>query len=171
MSTPDGESGSPAAVRRWREPTSLLPLRWGTYRERLLAGLCLIVSGGIATAGSNYASTWLLYLGLGVHVLGWCIVPSAGWRRIVAVAPATLFTLALLAGPRFLVGLVVPYLCWLLVRHRPLIAYPTAVLVLTAAIALGELLRDYRGMLLALSIEFAVMVGSAWIAWLIARGR
>ncbi len=156
---------------RWREPTSLLPLRWGGYRGRLALGLWLIVSGGVAIAGSNTNVLWLLTLGTGAHIVGWCILPSAGWRRITVVLPSTIAAWLLLSGPRFLVGLVVPYLGWLLVRHRPLVAYPTAILVLAGAIVLGELLKDYRGMLLALGIEFAVMVAAAWVARLLARGR
>jgi hypothetical protein len=77
----------------------------------------------------------------------------------------------LLPGPRYLVVLIIPYLAWLLVRHRPGLAWLTGVLVLAGAIVLGQLYSAYEHMLLALGIEFAVMVGSAWLARAIAVRR
>jgi hypothetical protein len=156
---------------RRRDPASLVPLRWGGYRTRLVAGLWLIVSGGVAIAGSNTFVLLLLLAGTVAHVAGWCILPSAGWRRVVAVLPSTIAVWVLLPGPRFLVVLVVPYLAWLLVRHRPAIAYPTAVFVLAAAIAVGQLASGYEDMLAGLAVVFAVMVASAWLAAMLSQAR
>ena len=54
---------------RPREATALIPLRWGSYRERYLGGLWLIVGGGIAIAGSDTFALWLLWLGSGAAVI------------------------------------------------------------------------------------------------------
>jgi hypothetical protein len=147
-----------------REPTALLPLRWGGYRERYLGGLCLIIGGGVAIAGSDTFALWLLWVGTIAHAAGWCILPAAGWRRLVVILPSTISMWLLLPGPRYLVVLVVPYLGWMLVRHRPALAYPTVIFVLAGAILLGQVFSEYRDMLEVLGIEFAIMVGSAWIA-------
>ena len=149
---------------RPREPTALIPLRWGTYRERYLGGLWLIIGGGVAIAGSDTYVLLLLLAGNVAYIAGWCILPSAGWRRLVAVFPSTLAMWLLLPGPQYLVVLVIPYLGWLLVRHRPALTYVTAIFVLAGAILLGEVYSAYRDMLEALAIAFAIMVGSAWIA-------
>ena len=165
MSAPD-----PSPVR-WREPASLVPLRWGGYRTRLYGGLWLIASGGVAIAGSNTFVLLLLLAGTIAHVAGWCILPSAGWRRVTVVLPATIAVWALLPGPRFLVMLVIPYLAWLLVRHRPWFAYPTVAFVLAAALVVGQLSSGYADMLWGLGVVVAVMVGSAWLAAVVSRGR
>jgi hypothetical protein len=139
-------------------------LRWGDRRSRAIAGGILIISGAIAVAGADTFVLWLLLLGTVVHVAGWCIMPSAGWRRVVAVALSTPAVLLLLTGPRFIGVLVLPYIAWLLVRHRPLRSYPTLIFVLAAAIILPRLYGDYSGMLPALGIELTVMAASAWAA-------
>jgi hypothetical protein len=157
-------SALPYRPEPWREPTSLLPLRWGRYRERYLSGLCLIVGGGVAIAGSDTFALWLLWAGSITHIAGWCILPSAGWRRLVVILPSTISMWLLLPGPRYLVVLVIPYLGWLLVRHRPALAYPTAIFVLAGAILLGQVVSEYRDMLEVLGIEFAIVVASAWLA-------
>jgi len=151
-----------------REPTALLPLRWGGYRERYLGGLGLIVGGGVAIAGSDTFALWLLWIGTIAHIAGWCILPSAGWRRLIVVLPSTISMWLLLPGPRYLVVLVIPYLGWLLVRHRPALAYPTAIFVLAGAILLGQVYSEYRDMLEVLAITLVIMVASAWVARAIA---
>jgi hypothetical protein len=60
--------------------------------------------------------------------------------------------------------LVLPYIAWLLVRNRPARSYPTLTFVLAGAVIVARVFPDYEGMLPALVIEFAVMVGSAWVA-------
>lgn len=130
-----------------------LPLRWGDSATRLWAGMWLIAGGGTAIAGSNTEALWVLAMGTIAHVAGWCILPAAGWRRAVAVAPATLTMWLLLAGPRFVIVLVVPYLLWLLVRHRRPLAGLTAVPVAVVALLVGDAFgQDYSRMLLALAI-------------------
>jgi hypothetical protein len=158
----------PAAVgRTWREPTSAVRLRWGSYRGRLAGGFVLIVGGGAAIAGSNTFSLLLALAGVVAHVAGWSILPSAGWRRVVASVPSTLAMIGLLGGPQFLGVLVIPYIGWLLVRHRPARSYPTLTFVLAAAIVVARIFTGYAEMLPALAIVVAVMIASAWAARLL----
>ncbi len=163
---------SPAAPTSRRAPTEQLPLRWGDHATRLWAGIWLTVGGGVAIAGSNTEALWVLAMGTAAHVAGWCVLPSAGWRRVVAVGPSTLTVWLLLAGPRFVIVLVVPYLLWLLVRHRPPLAGLTAVPVAVAAILVGDAFgQDYSRMLPALAIVGATMAAGAWAARLLPDRR
>ncbi len=156
------------APTRWREPTSSLSLRWGAYRTRWLGGLLLIVAGGLAIAGGSASSAFanfLLAAGSVAHVTGWAVLPSVGWRRVVAMAPSTLAMWFLLTGPGWLAVLLLPYLGWLLVRHRPLASYATAMFVLAAAVLAARVFgEEYSGMLPALGIVGAVAFVSAWAA-------
>jgi hypothetical protein len=171
-----------AAASDWREPTALLPLRWGDYRSRLLGGLALAVAGGVAIAGGGAITPFanlLLVAGTVAHVAGWAVLPATGWRRVWALIPSIVVMWALLAGPRWLWVLVVPYLGWLLVRHRPWASLPTALVVLAAAVIAGRLFgAEYAGMLPALGGVAATGVLAAWAAravhvaqWRVRRGR
>lgn len=152
---------------RWREPTSLLPLRWGTWAGRSWGGLWLIVGGGVAIAGSSAATTFTLLLaamGTAAHVIGWCVLPSRGWRRIVAIVPSTFAMLALLPGPGYLTVLVVPLLAWLIVRSRPLRVFPMAAFVVATGIVLARIFPEYDGMLTASAVALFVVLGAGWAA-------
>lgn len=145
-------------------------LSWGDAATRLWAGGWLIVGGGTAIAGSNTESLWLLTLGTIAHVTGWCILPAAGWRRTLAVGPATLAMWLLLTGPRFAVVLVVPYLLWLLVRHRPPVSVVSAAPVVVVAIAAGDVAGlDYTRMLPTLGVVTVTMAVCAWGVALLTR--
>lgn len=151
----------------WREPTAAIPLRWGSYRSRLIGGIWLIVAGGVAIAGGSAISAFaqtLLSAGTVAHVLGWAVLPSTGWRRVWAMWPSTLAMWFLLTGPGWLAILVLSYLGWLLVRHRPIASYPTVIFVLAGAVIIARLFPVYPDMLIALGIEGAVIVASAWAA-------
>jgi hypothetical protein len=163
---------------RWREPTTNLRLRWGGYRTRMLGGVLLIVAGGLAVAGGAASSPFahfLLYAGSIAHIAGWSVLPSAGWRRVWALVPSTTVMWALLAGPGWLWILVLPYLGWLLVRHRPLAAYPTLLFVIAGAVLVAPLFPSYDLMLPALGTMATIMVLSALAARAVhiaqARGR
>ncbi len=151
--------------------TTTLPLRWGAAWARTVGGGALIVSGAVAIAGSNTYVLLLLLAGLLAHVAGWAVMPADGWRRVVAVVISTPAVLLLLTGPRFIGVLVLPYIGWLLVRGRPLRSYPTVTFVLAGAVIVARLFPDYSGMLPALAIESAVIVGSAWAARAVAGTR
>jgi hypothetical protein len=155
----------------WAEPTRALPLRWGTYPGRYLAGLCLVVSGAVCLQGANANFGLPLALGTLAHVIGWWIMPAAGWRRIWVVLPSLLCTWILLIGPAGVGLLAIPFAAWLLVRHRPLPAYLLALVVLAAGVLLREVYAEYSGMLPALAIMAVVIVGCAWLARLAASSR
>ena len=156
------------APDRWREPTSLLPLHWGRYRDRYLLGLVLIVSGGVHLQGSNTYTLPFLLVATTATAVGWSILPSRGWRRLVVVLPATFQIWLLLPGPFWVFTLVVPYLAWMLVRHRPLRSYVTVLLPLANSFIVPVFFTEYSGMLAALGISMAVFVAAAWLARLIA---
>jgi hypothetical protein len=155
-------------MAEWREPTRAIPLRWGGWMSRSWGGLWLILGGGAAVAGSSAANPpfTLLLAAAGVvaHVLGWAVLPSRGWRRVVVILPSTLAMVALLSGPGYLVVLVVPLLGWLLVRHRPLRVVPFAAFVIATGIVLARLFPAYSGMLIASAVALFVVIGAAWAA-------
>lgn len=161
------ESASPVAA--WREPTSLIPLKWGTYRERYVAGLLLIVAGTIALQGSNIYAVWFFVLGPLGLIVGWSIMPARGWRRVLGATLAPLFAFALLSGPQSVWTLTLPYLLWLCVRHRPARSYVTVVFPIASGVILAQFLEEYGGMPVALSISGLVLAASAWMARLIAK--
>ncbi|HEY4151753.1 MAG TPA: hypothetical protein VGM38_00385 [Pseudolysinimonas sp.] len=144
--------------------TTTRPLRWGGRRARAIGGGILIVAGAVAIAGSDTYVLLLLLAGLLAHVAGWAVMPADGWRRVVAVVISTPAVFLLLTGPRFIGVLVLPYIAWLLVRHRPARSYPTLTFVLAGAVIVARVFPDYEGMLPAVAIEFVVIAGSAWVA-------
>jgi hypothetical protein len=146
------------------EPTSALPLRWGTYRLRYASGLALIVSGGIAIQGASAYVGYPLAIGTLAHVVGWWIMPAAGWRRIWVVVPSLLGCIILLIGPAVVGILAVPLACWLIVRHRPAITLLLAVPVLVIGLLLRGVYAEYEGMLSALALMGVLMAASAWVA-------
>ncbi|TPW71793.1 hypothetical protein [Schumannella sp. 10F1B-5-1] len=153
-----------AARSRFVEPTRLLPLRWGGYRSRLSGGILLIAAGGIAIAGSNTFQLLLLLAGTSAHVLGWAIIPSDGWRRVVAALPSTLGFWIALSGPKYLEVLLLPFAAWLLVRHRPAVAWLTIAVLGAVAVAVSLQVTDYQWMLPAGGVMGAAFVGSAYLA-------
>lgn len=156
------------ADQRWREPTSLLPLHWGTYLGRYLAGLLLIIGGAIQLQGSNTYTLNFLLIGATAHAVGWSIMPARGWRRIVAVIPSSAIIWLLLTGPFSLWMLTITFIGWLIVRHRPARSFVTAILPLANGVMIAQFFSEYSQMLPALAISFAVFVASAWLARLIA---
>jgi len=154
-----------------RAPAAAVPLRWGRYGDRVAWGLALVIAGAVAIAGSSALWPWLPVLGVVAHVAGWAILPAAGWRRVTAAGVATPATLLLLAGPHWIGGLVVGSLAWLLVRHRPPIAWTTALLPLAAALWIGRTAPASGGVLPALALMLAALVAAAWLAALLSSGR
>jgi hypothetical protein len=149
---------------RWREPSSQLALRWGSWIGRSWGGLLLIVGGGAAIAGTTASTVWLAAAGILAHGIGWSVMPSSGWRRLVVVLPSTSAMVVLLSGPTYLAVLVITFLAWLLVRHRPLRVWPMAAFVVAAGIVLARIYPDYSGMLPALGVAAGILVGAAWAA-------
>ncbi len=162
-------TGTTVARRPWREPSASLPLHWGSYRERYAIGLILIVGGAIQLQGSNTYTLLLLLIGTAAHITGWSIMPARGWRRLAVIVPATAQIWLSLTGPQSMWTLAIPYACWLLVRHRPALAYLTVLLPVANGVIMVRVFSDYSGMPLALAISMSVFVGAAWLARLIAR--
>lgn len=159
------------AAARWREPALRLPLRWGTYRGRYLAGLLFIISGLVVLDGSNTYVVPFLLIGTVTHTTGWLIFPAPGSRRIWAVGPSLAVVWLLLTGPQSLWFMAVPFLGWLLVRERPLRSYVTVLLVIGAGIGLSYALHNAHDEPTAFGVESAVVVGSAWLARLLATTK
>ncbi len=153
------------------EPTRSLPLRWGTYRLRYASGLALIVSGAIAIQGGSAYVGFPLAMGILAHVVGWWVMPAAGWRRIWVVLPSLLSVIILLIGPAVVGILAVPVACWLLVRHRPAITLLFAAPVLVIGLLLRGVYAEYGGMLEALAVMGVLIAGCVWAARLVAASR
>lgn len=162
------ESASSTPAPRWREPTRALPLHWSTYVDRYALGLLLIVGGAAAVQGSNTYALNFLAAGTVIHALGWSILPAQGWRRVLVVLPATAQTWLFVAGPQWVWTLLVPYVAWLIVRHRPVRSYITVLFPLAASLVLPAFVSEYSGMPVALVISMTVFVASAWLARVIA---
>ena len=160
-----------AAEFRWQEPTKRLPLRWGTYRGRYLAGLLLIVGGLLHLQSSTTHLLWPLVVGTVAHTIGWWTLPAAGWRRLAVPLVCGVQVWLLLTGPQSMWTLVIPYCAWLLVRHRPAISYVTVLAVVLNGVAAAALFREYAQMPLALFISAGVLSGAAWTARFLAAAR
>lgn len=149
---------------RWREPTSTLPLRWGSYTGRYLTGLTLILSGGIGLQGANPYMLFLLIASTAAHATGWLILPGKGKRRIWGMTAGVVTIWLLLPGPQALTLLVIPFVAWLAVRERPLRSYVTVVLVLATGVINANIFREYSGMPAAILIVVGAVVASTWVA-------
>ena len=77
--------------------------------------------------------------------------------------------LTLLIGPLAVWMLVIPFLCWLIVRHRPWRSFVTVLLPLASGVILPNFFVEYSGMLPALVISMSVFVGAAWLARALAK--
>ncbi|WP_167042944.1 hypothetical protein [Salinibacterium sp. ZJ454] len=150
------------------EPTALLPLRWGTYRGRYLAGILFILGGMIGLQAASTQFLVPLITGTALHTIGWWIMPAAGWRRHLVVFPCGVQIWLLLTGPQSVWTLAIPYLAWLLIRHRPLKSYGTVLFVIAGGVVVATVSSEYSGMLPALVFALAICALSAWIARLIA---
>lgn len=153
----------------WTEPAARLPLRWGSYRSRVAAGLVLIAGGLVHLQAARTDDLVPLIVGSVAHITGWLIMPATAWRRLVPLLPSTLVVWLLLTGPQSVWTLAVPFICWLIVRHRPARSYLALGPVLLNGVAAVGLFGEYDGMLWSLGSSAAVLVVSAWWAWALAR--
>ncbi|MDI2098636.1 hypothetical protein [Ruicaihuangia caeni] len=153
------------------EPTMALPLRWGTWQGRSIAGAALIVGGMIGLQAASTTFLLPLITGTVAHVVGWWIMPAAGWRRHVVVFPCGVQIWLILTGPQSMWTLIVPYLAWLLVRHRPLRSYVTGLFVIAYGVFAASVFSEYSQLLPALAGAMAVIAGSALVARKIAGVR
>lgn len=151
-------------ISTWREPANTIDLRWGRYRTRLALGVSLAFVGGFLVQFTSAYSLVALPVGLAIHVLGWCILPGIGWRRVLGSAVSALAMIALLNGAGATWFLAFPLAAWLLLRQRPPISYVTLVLPVIAMFLLAELFPEYGYSIIVLAIATAVLVGAAWLA-------
>lgn len=163
----------PDSVTGWREPASLLPLRWGGYRGRYLAGLALVLLGGLLVQITSAYTLLVLPIGLFAHIVGWCILPGVGWRRVLGAGVSALTMVVLLNGAGATVFLVFPLAAWLLLRQRPLVSYLVLLAPPIASFLLAQLFPDYGWSAVVLPAAGAALGGAAWLGrWLATiRGR
>lgn len=157
------------SARGWDESAALLPLRWGRYRDRVIAGLVLIVGGLVHLQSASTLNLLPLVVGTTAHTVGWLILPATAWRRLVPVLPSGLVVWLLLTGPQAMWTLAVPFVCWLIARHRPWRSYLALAPVLLYGVVAAAVFREYEQQLLALSISAVVLTGCGWWAWALAR--
>ena len=160
-----------AEAGRWREPASLLPLRWGAYRPRYVVALALILAGGLVVQAASVYATYFIGLGLLAHILGWLLLPSIGVRRVVVAVPSALCAAGPLIGSIGSVLLVACLLGWLWTRQRPGIAYLVAVFPVISALVLTALYPQYGHGAMVVAVSLTVLVGSAWLARSVAKSR
>lgn len=155
---------------RWWEPTSLLPLRWGRYRQRYVAAVLLIMGGGIVLqTGSAYA-TELIVIGFSAHIAGWVILPARGAPRAAIALPSALIVGSLLLGSAAAVLLAAPLAFWLLLRRRPALGYLSVLLPIGSGLILGTLYPQYGHGGIVVGVSLVSLVGAAWIArWIASR--
>ena len=155
-------------ARDW-EPARRLPLKWGHYADRYCAGLVLIIAGAVHLQGANNYTLIILLIGTTATVVGWSIMPAKGWRRMIVALPAVSQIWIMLTGPMSMWTLAIPLLCWLIVRHRPLISYLALIIPIANGIVLTRFYQEYSSMPQALAISAVVLVAAAWVAQLIAQ--
>lgn len=155
-------------ARDW-EPARRLPLKWGHYADRYFVGLVLIISGAVHLQGANNYTLIILLIGTVSTVVGWSIMPAKGWRRMIVALPAVSQIWIMLTGPMSMWTLAIPLLCWLIVRHRPLVSYLALAIPLANGIVLARFYQEYSDMPQALAISAVVLVAAAWVAQLIAQ--
>ncbi|WP_010203745.1 hypothetical protein [Salinibacterium sp. PAMC 21357] len=161
-------SSTSASARLW-EPTRRLPLKWGRYNDRYFVGLVLIIAGAMHLQGANNYTLIILLIGTTSTAVGWSIMPARGWRRMIVVLPTISQIWIMLTGPMSMWTLTVPLLCWLIVRHRPLISYVALALPIANGIILPRFFQEYSSMPQALAISAVVVIAAAWLARAIAH--
>jgi hypothetical protein len=166
----ESKAAGPKAVG-WREPAAQIPLRWGGYRARYLAAVALILAGGLLIQASSFYSQQFLVLGAVAHLTGWWILPGRGWRRLWASIPSVFVMILLLtSGPAF-AALLIPLAGWLWLRQRPARSYLALMAPLANGILLGQAFPQYGSGAIVVTVSALVLVGSAWLARLLANGK
>ena len=163
------DTGTPAHGG-WREPASLLPLRWGAYRPRLIVGLSMLVVGTACVLGTTTYSLTLLLIGSLMQPAGWAVLPSTIGRRVAVPLPVLGFTWLMLGGSGFAWCYAVVLAAWLLVRLRPLPSFAVLVLPVAWSVLLPLFVHDYEHGWITIATSTAVIVGGAWLAkWIAIR--
>src|SRR5690606_9654793 len=127
----------------WREPARRLPLRWGSYRLRYVLGIVLALGGALLVQLTSAYSLVALPTGLFVHVVGWCILPGIGWRRVIGATVGTFLSMLMLNGATSVVFLAAAVAAWLFLRERPLLSYAAVLVPVVASFGLAQFFADY----------------------------
>lgn len=135
----------------------------------MIAGLVLIAGGLVHLQAASTVLLIPLIVGSAAHMLGWLIMPASAWRRLVPLLPSTLVIWLLLTGPQSMWTLTIPFVCWLIARHRPWRSFVAVGPVLLNGVLAAAIFREYDQQLLALGMSAVVLIGSAWWAWALAR--
>lgn len=155
---------------RWTEPASRLPLRWGAYRPRLIAGIVMLFVGTACVLGTTAYSLPLLLVGSLMQPAGWAVLPSTIGRRVAVPLPVLGFTWLMLGGSGFAWCYAVTLAAWLLVRLRPLPSFAVLLLPILWSVALPRFVHDYQQGWITILTSTAVVVASAWLArWIAVR--
>lgn len=148
----------------WREPASMLQLRWGAYRPRLLVAIALLVVGtGCILVTTTYSLPFLL-AGSILQPTAWAVIPSRIGRRVACVLPVLGFTWLMLGGAGFAWCYAVMLAAWLLVRMRPLPSYSVLVLPIVASVVLGQTIHTYEQGWVTILVSSTTIVCAAWLA-------
>lgn len=132
-------------------------------------GLAAIFIGvGITTLTSTY-SLWFLLIGPVVQGLGWLVLPSALWRRILVVLPCMIAGLVPVAGTDFVGAFAALLAAWLLVRHRPVLSFLLVAVPIILSVWVKFAMHDNAASAPAILLCSAVTVATAWLAREFAR--
>ncbi len=153
------------------EPTRRLPLRWGNYVDRYLAGLLYICAGTTILLSSNTYTIVFLLLGTVAHVTGWFILPAKGSRRLIAFGPSLIASFLLLTGPDILFAMAAMLFGWLLVRERPLRSYVVLIFPIVSGVIMANTFHSNQNEPVAFGTETVIVVASAWLARYLATTR
>ncbi|UAJ78682.1 hypothetical protein IT072_15785 [Leifsonia sp. ZF2019] len=159
---PVAESAPP--TDRWREPASLLPLRWGSYRPRLAVALAMLVVGSACVLATTAYSLPLLLVGSLLQPAAWAVVPSTIGRRVAVALPVLGFTWLMLGGSSFAWCYAVTLAAWLLVRLRPLVSFAVLLLPLASSLVLPLFVTTYEQGWITIVTSTVVIVAAAWVA-------
>jgi hypothetical protein len=156
-------------VAKFSEPTRRLKLRWGTYTGRYLAGIMYIAAGTVILLSTNIYTIGFLLLGTLAHTAGWFMLPATGPRRLWAFWPSLVASFLLLTGPQILFVMAATLFGWLLVRERPLRSYIVLLFPIASGVIMAYSFHANIYEPLAFGIEVVIVVGSAWLARLLAN--
>jgi hypothetical protein len=143
-----------------------------------VVGLTLLTLGVASVQVTTAYSLQFLALGCLLQAVGWTVLPSAGWRRVMAFVPAILASCLLLGGGGYAGSFAIILAGWLLVRHRPLATFTLMIApILLGAAVSGVLVDgieiDYNSGWIVLAVGGGITSGCAWAAraWAVATAR
>lgn len=159
------ESNSQSVTER----SAGLSLRWGTYRLRLWLGIALVFIGAIFVLFTSTYTLPALLIGIMTHIVGWCILPSAGWKRICAAIASTFVTMILLNGSSATVFLSFSLAGWFLVLGRPWQSYLALAIPALSGLLLVRWFTNYGNYPVLFGLMALILIASAWVGRLLAR--